>query len=66
MPVHNMTSNIAPCPFCGQTRAIIHSEVISVLDRDKEIMDYLFCCECGASGPTNDTDDRMTLWNQRT
>ena len=66
MAVHNITANIAPGSFCDQTRTMILSVAVTILDRDQEIMDYLVCCECSASGSVNDTDDRMTLWNQRT
>ncbi|ABW66067.1 Lar family restriction alleviation protein [Desulfosudis oleivorans] len=51
--------NLKNCPFCGEQPEVL---------RDPEpapILVEIFCSDCGATGPANDKDDLMVLWNKR-
>lgn len=51
--------DIDPCPFCGNDDPEWASD-------EAEIMLWLECDECNATGPTAPThEEAMDLWNQR-
>lgn len=50
------------CPFCGKLRSDMLETLASA--KTKDLKHWVFCCECGASGPLADTKyEAVEKWN---
>lgn len=59
-------TDLKNCPFCGSVPEVLRDPGPEDADDSNEsIIVEIFCFDCGATGPANDKDDLMTLWNQR-
>jgi Lar family restriction alleviation protein len=55
--------NLKNCPFCGEQPEVLRNDP---QDADSEgTIAEVFCSDCGASGPANENDDLLELWNKR-